>query len=47
MEAEFKKRTGIPVVLNTSYNMYYEPIVNNPKDAMKSFIELGADALCF
>tara|TARA_Y100001963_G_scaffold26466_1_gene36041 strand:- start:4687 stop:6327 length:1641 start_codon:yes stop_codon:yes gene_type:complete len=43
---EFKKRTGIPVVLNTSFNMYYEPIVNSPDDAIKSFTELGADSLC-
>jgi carbamoyltransferase len=43
---KFKERTGVPLVLNTSYNMYHEPIVNSPDDAIKSFVELGADALC-
>ena len=42
---EFKKITGIPVVLNTSFNMYYEPIVNTPENAISSFVELGADYL--
>jgi len=43
---KFKERTGVPVVLNTSYNMYHEPIVNSPHDAIKSFVELAADVLC-
>ena len=42
---EFKKRTGIPVVLNTSFNLWYEPIVNSPEDALKTWKESGADAL--
>ena len=42
---EFKKRTGIPVVLNTSFNLWYEPIVNSPEDAIKTWKESGADAL--
>ena len=43
---EFKKRTGIPLVLNTSFNLSYEPIVNSPYDAIRTFIESDADALC-
>jgi len=43
---EFKKRTGIPVVLNTSFNLSYEPIVNSPYDAIRTFTESEADALC-
>ena len=42
---EFKKRTGIPVVLNTSYNLSHEPIVNSPRDAIKTFLSSDADAL--
>ena len=42
---EFKKRTGIPVVLNTSFNLWYEPIVNSPEDALKTWKESGVDAL--
>jgi len=42
---EFKKRTGIPVVLNTSFNLWHEPIVNSPMDAIKTWKESGADAL--
>ena len=43
---EFRKRTGIPVVLNTSFNLSYEPIVNSPYDAIRTFLESDADALC-
>ena len=42
---EFKKITGIPVILNTSFNLNYEPIVNSPKDAIKTFIECEAEVL--
>jgi carbamoyltransferase len=43
---EFKKRTGIPLVLNTSFNLSYEPIVNSPYDAIRTFMESDADSLC-
>ena len=36
---------GNPVVLNTSFNLWYEPIVNSPEDALKTWKESGADAL--
>ena len=42
---EFKKITGIPVILNTSFNLNYEPIVNSPKDAIKTFVECEAEVL--
>ena len=42
---EFKKRSGIPIVLNTSYNLSHEPIVNSPIDAIKTFFDSGADVL--
>ena len=41
---EFGKLTGVPVLLNTSFNIQ-EPIVYSPKDAMKTFSISGVDAL--
>lgn len=43
--AEFEKQTGVPAVLNTSFNGRDEPIVNSPKDAICCFDALGLDAL--
>ena len=37
--------TGAPVVLNTSFNVRGEPIVNTPENAMRTFIESGIDSL--
>jgi carbamoyltransferase len=31
---EFRERTGIGVVLNTSFNLHGEPIVDTPEDAL-------------
>lgn len=42
---EFKKLTGVPVVLNTSFNVAGQPIVCNPKDALGTFYICGLDAL--
>ncbi len=42
---EFKKITGIPVVLNTSFNLNGEPIVCTPTDAVRTFFSCGLDAL--
>ncbi|HEX8932143.1 MAG TPA: carbamoyltransferase C-terminal domain-containing protein [Patescibacteria group bacterium] len=39
----FNKITGIPVVLNTSFNVQGEPIVDSPKDAIKTFLGSGLD----
>jgi carbamoyltransferase len=41
----FRERTGIPVVLNTSFNVDSEPIVCSPKDALRTFFSCGIDAL--
>jgi len=41
----FYKKTGVPVVLNTSFNGHGEPIVESIEDALKSFSELGVDYL--
>lgn len=34
---EYHKRTGIPSIVNTSFNMHEEPIVCTPEDAVRSF----------
>jgi carbamoyltransferase len=41
----FGKRTGVPVLLNTSFNLRGEPIVNTATDAIKTFQWSGMDAL--
>lgn len=41
---KFKALTGIPVVLNTSYNVKNEPIVCSPTDAIKCFLSTDMDA---
>jgi carbamoyltransferase len=41
----FRRRTGIPAVLNTSFNVKGEPIVCSPTDAIRCFYGTGMDAL--
>jgi carbamoyltransferase len=43
--AEFERLTGVPVVLNTSFNLAGEPIVCTPEDAVTTFRRSGLDAL--
>ncbi len=42
---EFEKRTGIPVIMNTSFNLRGEAIVHTPTDAVRTFFSSGMDAL--
>jgi len=42
---EFGDRTGVPVIMNTSFNLRGEPIVNSPTDAVRTFFSSGMDAL--
>ncbi|MBU1912334.1 MAG: carbamoyl transferase, partial [Candidatus Omnitrophica bacterium] len=42
---KFKKITGIPMVLNTSFNVRGEPIVCTPEDAIKCFVGTQMDYL--
>lgn len=42
---EFERRRGVPMVLNTSFNVMGEPIVNTPEDAIRCFYSTGMDAL--
>jgi carbamoyltransferase len=41
----FGELTGVPVLLNTSFNRAGEPIVNSPQDALACFHAAGLDAL--
>ena len=36
------EKTGIPVLLNTSFNLQ-EPIVETPQEALKTFAKFGLD----
>lgn len=42
---EFARRTGMHVLLNTSFNIRSEPIVETPVDAIRTFVASGLDAL--
>lgn len=42
---EFGKRTGVPVIMNTSFNLRGEAIVHTPTDAIRTFYSSGMDAL--
>jgi carbamoyltransferase len=41
----FKRRTGCPVIINTSFNVRGEPIVCTPEDAYRCFLGTNMDAL--
>jgi len=43
--SEFADITGVPVVLNTSFNDHAEPIVRTPTQAIKDFYGMGLDVL--
>lgn len=42
---EYRKRTGTPVILNTSFNVRGEPIVCSPRDAVECFLKTDIDYL--
>lgn len=41
----FGERTGTPLLLNTSFNLKGEPVVNTPLDALRTFFSSGIDLL--
>ncbi|WP_433074090.1 carbamoyltransferase family protein [Dactylosporangium sp. CA-052675] len=43
--AAFERLTGVPVLLNTSFNDNDEPIVESPADAVRCFLNTDLDAL--
>jgi len=42
---EFEKRSGVPVLLNTSFNVKGEPIVCTIHDALRTFWSTGIEVL--
>jgi carbamoyltransferase len=42
---EYRKMTGLPSLINTSFNMHEEPIVCSPSDALRVFMDGGLDYL--
>jgi carbamoyltransferase len=43
--SEFYKLTGIPALLNTSFNLHGDPIVDSLEDALVTFRKSGLDHL--
>ena len=43
--SKFKEKTGCPVLVNTSFNVRGEPIVNSPTDAFNCFMGTDLDIL--
>lgn len=39
------KATGLPVLYNTSFNLFGDPLVCSPRDAVRSFYSSGIDAM--
>ena len=42
---DFRELTGCPILINTSFNVRGEPIVNSPSDAFRCFMGTGIDIL--
>jgi carbamoyltransferase len=45
MIKRFGEKTGVPIVMDTSFNLKGEPIVNSPRDALRTFYSSGLDTL--
>lgn len=41
----FHEKTGVPIIINTSFNIQGEPIVCSPADAVRTFFTSGLDVL--
>jgi carbamoyltransferase len=41
----YYERTGVPAIINTSFNMHEEPIVCSPADAVRAFVDGNIDFL--
>ena len=42
---EYERLSGIPCLINTSFNMHEEPIVCSPADAVRAFLQGNLDGL--
>ena len=45
MISAFARRTGVPLILNTSFNLHGMPIVETPRDALQCYLSTEMDAL--
>ncbi len=43
--SEYKKKSGLPLLINTSFNIHEEPIVCSPQDAVKAYQQGSVDTL--
>jgi carbamoyltransferase len=43
---KFHEQTGCPVLVNTSFNLGWDPIVESPLDAYRTFMACDIDVLC-
>jgi len=43
--AAYERRTGLPALINTSFNVHDEPIVESVRDAVVAFFQSGLDCL--
>jgi carbamoyltransferase len=41
--AAFERATGIPILVNTSFNVHEEPIVNTPRECVQALIDQRID----
>jgi carbamoyltransferase len=41
----YRDKTGVPVIINTSFNIHEEPIVRSPEDAIRAFLQSKLDYL--
>ena len=41
----FGEKTGLPVLYNTSFNLFGDPLVCTPRDAVRSFYSSGVDSM--
>ena len=41
--AAFERETGIPVLVNTSFNVHEEPIVNTPRECAQALLDRRID----
>ena len=42
---EYEKLSGVPVIINTSFNLQAEPIVNTPDEAINDYLNSEMDCL--
>ena len=42
---EWNKKTNVPILLNTSFNVNAEPIIESPENALRTFMSTNIDVL--